>query len=141
MKKLFTTLLFFAVFATNAYSAENKPLGKIFFTLPEDGAKVKNPVTFCFDNEGLEAVQWSKTNVEGQGHYHVLVDPKPEWDKHHKQYWPLKMIHQSQGESCYTMSYKKALSKGKHTVGGLFTRNDHSQYNPPISAAITIEVE
>lgn len=137
MMKLFLSLLLFFVLVANAYSEE--PLGKIWFTKPKDGERVKNPVTFCFEAKGFKVVKWSKENKEGEGHHHLLIDVDYAKTKSLKGLkGPIKMIHQSAGTSCHTL--KKPLSRGKHVVSGLFTQNNHAPYKPLITTIITIEV-
>lgn len=145
MKKVLFCLILVLTYTGNAYSEETaakseKPLGKVWFIKPAEGARVKNPITFCFEaSKELKVVKWSKTHVQGEGHHHLLIDvdfPKRKSLKGLKR--PIKMIHQSSGTSCKTI--KKPLSIGKHVVSGLFTQNDHNPYEPIITTSVHIEV-
>lgn len=135
MRKLVFSLILVVSFFANAYSAE--PLGKVWFTEPKDGAKVKNPIKVCFSEKGLKVVEWSKNIKDGEGHHHLLVDaPFPTEVDYLKTRGPLKMVHYK--KQCTTI--RKPLPKGKHVLRGMFTHNNHKPYFPVIGATINIEV-
>lgn len=143
MRKLFAVIIIILAFAVNAAADQAKehtdknPIGKIWFSEPKDGAKVKNPVNFCFAEKDLKVVEWQKDHVMGQGHHHLLIDidfPTTPNYKNIKN--PLLIVHYK--KNCKTL--RKPLSKGKHTIRGFFTHNNHQPYLPIIGQTITIEV-
>lgn len=139
-------LVLLLALSINAFADEppdeaKKPIGKVWFTEPKDGAKVKNPVKFCFgSSENLKVVEWKRENVTGEGHHHLLIDQDyPKYANYKGIKKPIIMFHYNKGEPCKTMS-RKPLSLGKHVIRGMFTENNHAPYLPLIGDLITIEV-
>ena len=136
MRKLFTFVLLLVMYSVPAFSAEAKK--RVWFTEPKDGATVTNPVTFCYAEEGLKVVEWQRDNIDGQGHHHLLLDidfPTTPDYKGIKD--PLLIVHFR--KKCKTL--RKPLSKGKHTIRGFFTHNNHRPYLPIIGTTISITVK
>lgn len=143
MRKLFACIIIISAVAMNVAADQvkehtaKKPIGKVWFTMPLDGATVENPVTFCFAEKGLKVVEWQKDHVMGEGHHHLMIDldfPTTPNYKNIKN--PLLIVHYK--KRCKTL--RKPLSKGKHTIRGFFTHNNHQPYLPIIGQTITIEV-
>ena len=135
MKRAILGFLFIIIFLPSASFAETS--GQINFTEPKNGAKVKNPVKVCFGQKGLNVVEWSKTNVDGEGHHHLIIDND----------FPKDLGKFASNSSSYIVHYRKncktlrkPLSKGKHVLRGIFTHNNHAPYDPLIGATVTIEV-
>ncbi len=110
---------------------------KVYFISPENGAKLKSPVTVRFGLSGM-GVAPAGTVKEATGHHHLLIDvdtlpatdmPIPADDKHR---------HFGGGQTEVSVE----LAPGKHSLQLLLGDANHIPHDPPIvSEKITIEVE
>ena len=67
-----------------AACGKEQPVGRVFFTEPQDGDQVKSPFNVTMGAEGLvvEPVHESVEYVAGTGHHHTIVDvPLPKLDQ------------------------------------------------------------
>ena len=110
---------------------------KVYFISPENGAKLKSPVTVRFGLSGM-GVAPAGTVKEATGHHHLLIDvdalpatdmPIPADDKHR---------HFGGGQTEVSVE----LAPGKHTLQLLLGDANHIPHDPPVvSEKITITVE
>jgi len=110
---------------------------KVYFISPENGAKLKSPVTVRFGLSGM-GVAPAGTVKEATGHHHLLIDvdalpatdmPIPADDKHR---------HFGGGQTEVSVE----LAPGKHTLQLLLGDSNHIPHDPPVvSEKITITVE
>lgn len=110
---------------------------KVYFIAPENGAKLKSPVTVRFGLAGM-GVAPAGIVKEATGHHHLLVDvatlppmdlPIPN-DAQHR--------HFGGGQTEVTIE----LAPGRHTLRLLVGDANHIPHEPPVmSEAISVEVE
>lgn len=110
---------------------------KVYFISPENGAKLKSPVTVRFGLAGM-GVAPAGIVKEATGHHHLLVDvatlppmdlPIPN-DAQHR--------HFGGGQTEVTIE----LAPGRHTLRLLVGDANHIPHEPPVmSEAISVEVE
>lgn len=110
---------------------------QLYFISPQDGAKLKSPVTVRFGLSGM-GVAPAGVAREATGHHHLLVDvdtlppmdlPIPN-DAQHR--------HFGGGQTEVTLE----LPPGRHRLQLLLGDANHIPHDPPVlSEAITIEVE
>lgn len=110
---------------------------QLYFISPQDGARLKSPVTVRFGLSGM-GVAPAGIAKEATGHHHLLVDvdslppmdlPIPN-DAQHR--------HFGGGQTEVTLE----LPPGRHRLQLLLGDANHIPHDPPVlSEAITIEVE
>lgn len=132
MKRVFVGLAFASLFLGTAIAASPQ----VYIVSPEDGAKVKSPVTVVF---GLDGYGVAPAGVErdGTGHHHLIVDaPLPDLTK------PIpadnNYLHFGGGQTQTSLN----LPPGTHTLQLLLGDHLHIPHIPPIySDVVTITVE
>ena len=132
MKHLFIGLAFASLFIATAIAASPR----VYIVSPEDGAKVKSPVTVVF---GLDGYGVAPAGVErdNTGHHHLIVDaPLPDLTK------PIpadkNYLHFGGGQTQASLN----LAPGTHTLQLLLGDHLHIPHIPPIySDVVTITVE
>ena len=132
MKHLFIGLAFASLFLGIAIAASPQ----VYIVSPEDGAKVKSPVTVVF---GLDGYGVAPAGVErdNTGHHHLIVDaPLPDLTK------PIpadnNYLHFGGGQTQTSLN----LPPGTHTLQLLLGDHLHIPHIPPIySDVVTITVE
>lgn len=120
----------------DGHQSEAPAGAKVYFVSPQDGERVKGPVTVVF---GLEGMGVAPAGVEkaNTGHHHLLVDVDEVSlmtpilsDGNH--------VHFGGGQTQATIE----LAPGEHTLQLLLGDHNHIPHNPPImSEQITIHVE
>jgi hypothetical protein len=111
---------------------------EVYFIAPQNGAKVKGPVTVKFGLKGM-GIAPAGIKFDNTGHHHLLIDtdfselkldaPIPATDK---------ILHFGKGQTETTIT----LGPGKHTLELVFADYLHMNFNPPLhSKKITITVE
>jgi hypothetical protein len=111
---------------------------EVYFIAPQDGAKIKGPVTVKFGLKGM-GIAPAGIKFDNTGHHHLLIDtdfselkldaPLPASDK---------MRHFGKGQTETTVT----LAPGKHTLELVFADYLHMNFDPPLhSKKITITVE
>jgi len=120
-----------------AYAAHHKPAGELKITRPANGAVVKNPVEICFEIKGLKAEPAKKGVHEGTGHHHILIDMDVPKNLGKPLGKPKNVKHMGDGSACKSIE----LSKGRHTLRGLFANGKHVPYDPPVTDSVTVTVE
>ena len=111
---------------------------EVYFIAPQNGAKLKGPVTVKFGLKGM-GVAPAGTKVDNTGHHHLLIDtdessldmsaPLPATDK---------IVHFGKGQT----ETQITLAPGKHTLELLFADYTHTPFEPVLhSKKITITVE
>jgi hypothetical protein len=115
--------------------------GKILrVTEPLESSVVTNPVKLCFSIGGGYAVEPARNgDNEGKGHHHVLVDVPipPESTLTHPMVKDANHIHLGDGSTCKSIN----LSKGVHTIRGVFSYGSHRLYVPVITDAVFFYVK
>lgn len=121
---------------------EKKPMptrpadAKVFFTWPDDGAKVPPTFDMLFGTKGVDVVPAGTAPGDPtKGHHHVIVDAQamgvgmvvPNDARH---------IHYGKGQT----GGKLTLSPGKHTLTLQFADAAHMSYGPTLSQTINVEV-
>jgi hypothetical protein len=115
--------------------------GKILrVTQPLESAVVTSPVEVCFSIGGGYSVEPARNgDNEGKGHHHVLIDLPVPSKKNLDQ--PMEKsanhIHLGDGSSCKRVH----LSKGVHTIRGLFAYGSHRPYVPLITDVVFFYVK
>lgn len=133
MKRLFIGLAFASLFLGTAAIAASP---QVYIVSPEDGAKLKSPVTVVF---GLDGYGVAPAGVErdSTGHHHLIVDaPLPDLTK------PIpadnNYLHFGGGQTQTSLN----LPPGTHTLQLLLGDHLHIPHIPPIySDVVTITVE
>ena len=120
--------------STTTESAK-KPVGKIMFVTPQDGATVKSPFKVEMGIEGMTVMPAGEMK-EHTGHHHLIIDgpaiasgevvPK---DETH--------MHFGKGQT----STEVTLKPGKHTLTLQFADGAHKSYGPDMSSTINVTVE
>jgi hypothetical protein len=108
---------------------------RVFFVEPQDGAKLKAPVTVRFGVEGM-SVRPAGELVEGTGHHHLIIGPTgipagtqvPKDETH---------IHYGKGQLEDTLD----LKPGEYQLTLQFADGNHVSYGEPLSKTIRVTVE
>lgn len=123
---------------TGVSAREPAPAGaEVYIVSPQDGAKIKGPVTVVFGLKGM-GVAPAGIKFDGTGHHHLLVDSDPPADLSQPLPANEKTIHFGKGQTETTLT----LSPGKHTLQLVLGDMLHVPHEPAvISKKITIVVE
>lgn len=126
--------------ATPAAAAAMAPAAgaEVYIIAPQDGAKIKGPVTVRFGLKGM-GVAPAGIKFDNTGHHHLLVDTDIK-DVKLVESLPASdnIVHFGKGQTEATLT----LTPGKHTLQLLFADYMHRSFDPPLkSAKITITVE
>ncbi len=117
---------------------EPAPAGaEVYIVSPQDGAKVKGPVTVVFGLKGM-GVAPAGIKLDNTGHHHLLVDTDPPTDLSQPLPANEKTIHFGKGQTETTLT----LAPGRHTLQLVLGDLLHVPHEPAvISKKITIVVE
>lgn len=109
--------------------------GGVKFLAPEDGAKVKSPLTVRFGVKGMKVVK-AGTLEENTGHHHLIIDggPIPEGTAVPKD---ATHIHYGGGDTEATVE----LTPGEHTLTMQFADGNHLSYGEAFATTIKVTVE
>lgn len=123
---------------TGVSAREPAPAGaEVYIVSPQDGAKIKGPVTVVFGLKGM-GVAPAGIKFDGTGHHHLLVDSDPPADLSQPLPANEKTIHFGKGQTETTLT----LSPGKHTLQLVLGDMLHVPHEPAVvSKKITIVVE
>nr|WP_225444699.1 DUF4399 domain-containing protein [Pseudomarimonas arenosa] len=124
------------LFSAEAQSAESPADAELYFISPQDGARLKSPVTVRFGLRGM-GVAPAGIDLPATGHHHLLIDtdlppldqPIPADAKH---------LHFGKGQT----EVQLELTPGEHTLQLLLGDHLHTPHKPVVkSARITITIE
>lgn len=110
---------------------------EVYIISPQDGAKIKGPVTVVFGLKGM-GIAPAGINFDNTGHHHLIVDADPPADlskplpadEHH--------LHFGKGQTQTTLT----LPPGRHTLQLLLADALHTPHDPVVlSKKISITVE
>ncbi|MBD8527190.1 DUF4399 domain-containing protein [Pseudomarimonas arenosa] len=137
MRTLLLSLLWVGLlFSAEAQSAESPADAELYFISPQDGARLKSPVTVRFGLRGM-GVAPAGIDLPATGHHHLLIDtdlppldqPIPADAKH---------LHFGKGQT----EVQLELTPGEHTLQLLLGDHLHTPHKPVVkSARITITIE
>jgi hypothetical protein len=121
-----------------ALAREPSPPGaEVYIVSPQDGAKIKGPVTVVFGLKGM-GVAPAGIKLENTGHHHLLIDTDPPADLSQPLPATEKVLHFGKGQTETTIT----LAPGKHTLQLVLGDSLHIPHAPPVvSRMITITVE
>ncbi len=110
---------------------------EVYIVSPQDGAKVKGPVTIVFGLKGM-GIAPAGIKFDGTGHHHLLVDSDAPADLALPLPANEKTVHFGKGQTQTTLT----LAPGRHTLLLVLGDYLHIPHDPAvISKKITIVVE
>jgi hypothetical protein len=113
---------------------------RVYIVSPQDGARVKSPVTVVFGLKGL-GIAPAGMKMENTGHHHLLVDTDVPADLNQPLPSTDHILHYGKGQTEVTLDAKQ-LPPGKHTLQLVFGDELHIPHSPAlVSQKITITVE
>lgn len=128
------------VLAGGAALAERTPSSagaEVYIVSPQDGAKVKGPVTIVFGLKGM-GIAPAGIKFDNTGHHHLIVDAEPPADLSKPLPADGHNLHFGKGQTETTLT----LPPGKHTLQLLLADALHTPHDPAVlSKKITIVVE
>lgn len=132
------TLIAAALANLPALAREPSPPGaEVYIVAPQEGAKIKGPVTVVFGLKGM-GVAPAGIRMENTGHHHLLVDSDPPADLSQPLPATEKVLHFGKGQTETTLT----LPPGKHTLQLVLGDSLHVPHEPAVvSTKITITVE
>jgi hypothetical protein len=121
-----------------ALAREPSPPGaEVYIVAPQDGARIKGPVTVVFGLRGM-GVAPAGIKMENTGHHHLLVDGDLPADLSQPLPATEKLLHFGKGQTETTLT----LAPGKHTLQLVLGDSLHVPHEPAVvSRKITITVE
>ena len=117
---------------------EPSPAGaEVYIVSPQNGAKVKSPVTVVFGLKGM-GIAPAGIKFDNTGHHHLIVDADAPADLSKPLPADEHNIHFGKGQTETTVT----LPPGKHTLQLLLADSLHTPHEPAVlSKKITIVVE
>jgi Domain of unknown function (DUF4399) len=139
--KLLATLLCGTVltaFSADTLAREPSPPGaEVYIVSPQNGAKVKSPVTVVFGLKGM-GIAPAGIKFDNTGHHHLLVDGAVPADLSLPLAANEHSLHFGKGQTETSL----ALAPGKHTLQLVFGDSLHVPHDPAlISKQITVTVQ
>src|SRR6186713_2926991 len=110
---------------------------EVYIVAPQDGARVKGPVTVVFGLKGM-GIAPAGIKFDNTGHHHLLIDSELPADLSQPLAANEKSLHFGKGQTETSLT----LPPGTHTLQLVLGDSLHIPHDPPVfSKKITITVE
>lgn len=137
-RTFFSASLATMMLSTAAFAREpSPPAAQVYIVAPQDGARVKGPVTVIFGLKGM-GIAPAGIQMENTGHHHLLIDTDPPADLSKPLPATEKIVHFGKGQTEATIT----LAPGTHTLQLVLGDWLHIPHEPAVvSKKIQITVE